>query len=70
MVFQMPCVGKARVFAASSVENREQARQEVGRWASGHGYQPPQSDRTFMIYRRDAEPREWVLLERGTGARN
>ena len=63
MVLQMPCSNRARVFAASSAENKEQARQEVGRWASGQGYRLAQDDRTFTIYRRDAEPREWVLLE-------
>ena len=68
MVLQMPCSSKARLFAASSVENREQARQEVHHWASGQGYRPAQDDRTFTIYRRDAEPREWVLLEQGEGA--
>ena len=65
MVLQMPCADKARMFAASSVENEEQARLEVRRWANGHGYQPAKTDLTFMIYRRDAQPREWVLLERG-----
>ena len=65
MVLQMPCSDKARVFAASSAVNKEQARQEVGRWAIGQGYRPAQADRTFTIYRRDAEPREWVLLEQG-----
>lgn len=69
MVLQMPYADKSRVFAASSDENEEQARQEVGRWASEHGYQPTETDRTFTIYRRDGLPREWVLLERGTGAR-
>ena len=68
MVLQMPCADNARVFAASSVETEEQARQEVRRWARGHGYRPAQADRTFTIYRRDALPREWVLLERGAGA--
>jgi len=68
MVLQMPYVNKARVFAASSVENQEQARQEVRRWASGHGYRPASIDRTFTIYRQDALPREWVLLERRMGA--
>ncbi len=69
MVLQMPYADKARVFAASSVENEEQARQEVRRWASGHGYQPAKMDRTFTIYRRDSLPREWVLLERSLGAK-
>ena len=70
MVLQMPCSDRARVFAASSVENKEQARQEVHHWASGQGYRPAQNDRTFTIYRRDAAPREWVLLERGVGIQN
>lgn len=64
MVLQMPCPNKARVFAASSVENEEQARQEVQRWASEQGYRPAPESRTFTIYRQDSEPREWVLLER------
>ncbi len=68
MVLQMPCADKVRVFAASSVENEEQARQEVRRWASGHGYRPTQTERTFTIYRQDALPREWVLLERSLRA--
>ena len=68
MVVQMPCADKTRVFAVSSAENEEQARQEVRRWASGHGYRLAKTDRTFTIYRRDALPREWVLLERGAGA--
>ncbi len=55
------------MFAASSMENEEQARQEVRRWASGHGYRPAQDKRTFTIYHRGSLPREWVLLERGTG---
>ena len=70
MVLQMPYASKARLFAASSAENKEQARQEVGHWASGQGYRPVQDDRTFTIYRRDAEPREWVLLEQDSNARN
>ncbi len=69
MVLQMPSADKARVFAASSAENEEQARQEVRRWASGHGYRPAATDRTFTIYGQDGLAREWVLLERGTGAR-
>lgn len=68
MVLQMPYINKARIFAASSVENEEQARQEVQRWAKGHGYKPAKADRTFTIYRRGALPREWVLLERGAQA--
>lgn len=70
MVLQMPCSSKARVFAASSVENKEQARQEVWRWANGQGYRAAQHDRTFTIYRRDAAPREWVLLEQDADAQN
>lgn len=67
MVLQMPYADKVRVFAASSVENEEQARQEVRRWARGHGYQPAQNGRTFTIYRHNTQPREWVLLERSLG---
>ncbi len=68
MVLQMPFADKARVFAASSVENEEQARQEVRRWASDQGYRFASAGRTFTIYRQDAAPREWVLLERAAGA--
>jgi len=68
MVFQMPYADKARMFAASSEQNAERARQEVGRWANGHGYRPAQDGRTFTIYRRDSVPREWVLLEQSAGA--
>jgi hypothetical protein len=64
MVLQMPYPDQARVFVASSDENAEQARQEVMLWASGHGYQVTPSGRTFLIFRPDAQPREWVLLER------
>lgn len=63
----MPYADKARMFAASSAENEEQAQQEVRFWASGHGYRPGPADRTFVIYRRDGSLREWVLLERGAG---
>ena len=66
MVLQMPYANKARVFAASSVENEEYARQEVRLWARGNGYRRANMDRTFTIYRQDGMPREWVLLERGT----
>ena len=65
MVLQMPYADKAHLFAASSAENEEQARQEVRLWAGGQGYRPAPTGRTFTIYRRDALPREWVLLERG-----
>ena len=68
MVLQMPYANKARVFAASSVENEEYARQEVRLWASGNGYKRADRDRTFTIYRQDGMPREWVLLERGMSA--
>ena len=64
MVYQMPYADQARVFAASSVENETQARQELELWASGHGYQIARAARTFTIFGRDAQPREWVLLER------
>ena len=64
MVLQMPYLVQDRVFIASSDENAEQARQEVMLWASGHGYQFAQAGRTFLIFRPDAQPREWVLLER------
>ena len=66
MVLQMPYANKARVFAASSVENEEYARQEIRLWARGNGYRRTNVDRTFTIYRQDGMPREWVLLERGT----
>jgi hypothetical protein len=68
MVLQMPCPDKARVFVASSVENREQARQEMRLWANDQGYRFAPKDRTFTVYRQDATPREWVLLERAAGA--
>ena len=64
MVLQMPYLDKACVFVASSVENEEQARQEVQLWANGHGYKFAQTRRTFTIFRPNAQPREWVLLER------
>ena len=64
MVLQMPCPNQARVFVTSSVEDEEQARQEVQLWANGHGYQFAQSAPKFTIFRHDAQPREWVLLER------
>jgi hypothetical protein len=64
MVLQMPYSDQARVFVASSDENAEQARQEVMLWASGQGYKFAQAGRIFTIFRPDAQPREWVLLER------
>lgn len=60
----MPCPDKAYVFAASSVENEEQARQEVKVWAQDEGYGAPQARRVFTVFRPDASPREWALLER------
>ncbi len=64
MVYQMPCPDNAHLFAASSVENEEQARQELELWASGHGYRIAQEAETFTIFRGSNQPREWVLLER------
>ncbi len=64
MVYQMPCPDKAHVFAASSVENNEKARREVQAWASGHGYQRPQVENVFTVFRSGVQAREWVLLER------
>ncbi len=66
MVSQMPYADKARVFAASSVEDETQARQELENWARGHGYQLARAAGTFTIFGRDAQAREWVLLERPT----
>ena len=63
MVYQMPCPDQTHLFAASSVENEEQARQELELWASGHGYEIAQSAGTFTIFRGGNQPREWVLLE-------
>ena len=68
MVFQMPYAGNARVFAASSEQNQEEARQELHSWAIGRGYRPAQNGRTFTTYRGDALPREWMLLEQSAGA--
>jgi len=64
MIVQLRCPDKAHVFAASSIENEEQARLEVLRWAIGHGYRLVQPSRPFIIYHDDRSVREWVLLER------
>ena len=53
-------------FVASSVENQKQAKREVRRWARGQGYGLPLAAPTFTIFRPDAEPREWVFLEKPT----
>ena len=68
MVFQMPYAGKARVFAASSEQNQEEARRELRLWANNRGYRPTHDGRTFTTYHGDALPREWVLLEQRPGA--
>ncbi len=70
MVLQMPYPERASVFVASSAESEEQARQEVKTWASGHGYHLTPAGRTFTIFRPDAAPREWILLERTEKAQN
>ena len=64
MVVQMPCPGKARVFAASSFDDEELARQELQSWASRNGYRLTQPGRPFTIYHADHSAREWTLLER------
>lgn len=64
----MPYPNRSRVFVASSVENEEKARQEMQLWANGHGYRFAQEAPKFTIYRQDAQPREWVLLERASDA--
>ena len=64
MVYQMPCPDKAHVFAASSVEDEEQARREVESWASGNGFQVAESSQTFTTFRGGSRSREWILLER------
>ena len=68
MVLQMPYPEKGSVFVASSDENKDQARQEVQNWASGQGL--AEAGRTFTIFRPDAVPREWVLMERTDSAQN
>ena len=65
MVYQMPCPDRAHVFAASSVENEEQARGEVRAWADENGYRAEAAKRTFTTFRGGSQPREWTLLERG-----
>ena len=64
MVYQMPCPDKAHVFAASSVDDEEQARQEVQAWASGNGYRIASMGNTFTVFGGGSRTREWVLLER------
>lgn len=64
----MPYISNARMFAASSEQNQEEARRELHLWADGRGYRPAQDGRRFTIYHGDALPREWVLLEQRTGA--
>ena len=64
MVVQMPCPDTTRVFAASSSDNEEQARQEVQTWADGNGYRLSQPGRPFTIYHANQPGREWALLER------
>jgi hypothetical protein len=64
MVYQMPCPGSKGVFAASSEPNSDLARQELQGWAEGNGYQLDAAARTFTVYGRDQQPRQWVLLER------
>ncbi len=64
MVYQMPCPGKASVFVASSCEGQEQAECELQGWAVGNGYRFAASDRTFTVYGREQQPRQWVLMQR------
>ena len=68
MVYQMPCPGKEGVFVASSYQSPEQAERELQGWAAGHGYRFAPADRTFVVYGREQQPRQWVLLERVAGA--
>ena len=63
-LLKCPVPGKARVFAASSFDDEEQARQELQTWATGHGYRLAQPSRPFTIYHADHSAREWMLLER------
>lgn len=67
MVFQLPYpIGRAkrRVFVASSAPTDALARQELERWAGGHGFRPDPQAHTFTSYRNGRPVQEWVLLER------
>lgn len=64
MVYQMPCPGKEGIFAASSFPHPEQAHRELMGWAAGNGYRLAEIQRSFTVYGREQQPREWVLLER------
>ena len=64
MVLQMPCPEEQFVFVASSLEDQQQAENEILTWASSHGYRSPATDQIFTLWSRDSRRREWRLLER------
>ena len=64
MVYQMPCPGKEGVFVASSYLNADQAHRELQGWAAENGFRYAKAERTFMVYGREQQPRQWVLLKR------
>ena len=66
MVYQMPCPGSKGVFVASSYPNPDQAQQDLQTWATGNGYRFAEAARTFTVYGRDQQPRQWLLLERAS----
>ena len=64
MVLQMPCPDKQFVFVASSLEDLQQAENEIVTWASSHGYRLPAATQIFTLYSAETTTREWHLLER------
>jgi hypothetical protein len=75
MVYQMPCPGKnggltASAFVASSYQSQNQAQHELESWAAGNGYCYAEATRTFTVYGREQQPRQWVLMQRSEKAKS